>query len=379
MKIVIISKFINHHHLPLSLKLAEKYGSEFLFIETGEIQESNIKTGYKDLSGLYSFVIKLETLGEKKVVEYINSSELVIFADSNYDLLKTRSKMNKPIYFYTERIFKNNNGKFMSLLNILRFIKYKKIYKNLDKSESYLLCAGSYVARDFEKMGLFKNRKLKFGYFPEPQNIEYNTTIKSNTEKINILWVGRMLKWKRPFDLVKSVKILIEKHKITNFKVTMIGEGEERIRIEEYINQNKLQKYFNILDFMSSDKVKQYYSISDIFIFTSNYKEGWGAVLNEAMFYKNAIIASTGAGSTNYLIENKVNGLTYNQSNIQELTYNLKLLILNKDLRDLYSRNSKYTITSEWSVNIISERLFELVENKMCNPMEYQKGPLSKA
>ena len=59
---------------------------------------------------------------------------------------------------------------------------------------------------------------------------------------------------------------------------------------------------------------------SSIYLFTSNFDEGWGAVLNESMNSACAVISSHAAGATPFLISHNINGLLYTSGDVDELT-----------------------------------------------------------
>ena len=64
---------------------------------------------------------------------------------------------------------------------------------------------------------------------------------------------------------------------------------------------------------------------SEIFIFTSDFNEGWGAVLNEAMSSACGCVASYKAGSTPFLLDG-TNGQVYNSTQ-NDLNEKLKELL----------------------------------------------------
>ena len=57
---------------------------------------------------------------------------------------------------------------------------------------------------------------------------------------------------------------------------------------------------------------------ADVFLFTSNYLEGWGAVLNEAMNSACAVVAGHGIGAVPFLLKHGKNGLVYKTGNFRE-------------------------------------------------------------
>ena len=58
---------------------------------------------------------------------------------------------------------------------------------------------------------------------------------------------------------------------------------------------------------------------SDVFLATSNRKEGWGATVNEAMAAGCAVVASNQIGSAPFLIDSGVDGVIFRSEDAREL------------------------------------------------------------
>ena len=54
-------------------------------------------------------------------------------------------------------------------------------------------------------------------------------------------------------------------------------------QLRQMIHDKQLDDCVSMLGAMSPEKVRDYMEAADIFLFTSDFNEGWGAVLNEAM------------------------------------------------------------------------------------------------
>lgn len=117
-------------------------------------------------------------------------------------------------------------------------------------------------------------------------------------------------------------------------------------------------------------------------MFTSDFGEGWGAVLNEAMNSGCAVIASHAAGATPYLVKNGENGLIYEFGNDEKLYEKLKYLLLNPKEQKRLGAAAYKTISEEWNAEIAAERFLNLTKsilNGEKNPYIYKNGPCSKA
>ena len=132
---------------------------------------------------------------------------------------------------------------------------------------------------------------------------------------------------------------------------------------------------------MTTEKLFEKMKTSDIFLFTSNYQEGWGAILNEAMNAGCVCICSHAPGSVPFIINDKNNGLIYHCGNINELYKITTDLINSRDLMVTIGQNAYLSIINEWNYKTAAKKLLELAINfkKSGKITCYEKGVLSKA
>ena len=95
------------------------------------------------------------------------------------------------------------------------------------------------------------------------------------------------------------------------FNMNIIGTGVLEKEIEKKIKENRLQKYIHMLGAMNPTQVREYMEKSEIFLFTSDFNEGWGAVLNESLNSGCAVVVSHAVGAAPYLIDDGQNGMLY--------------------------------------------------------------------
>ena len=380
MKVVFISNFLTHHQVPFCIEMQKRLGDDFKFISTVKIFEWRLKLGFEDLDSKYDFVIKAYENEEikEKAKKLVLDSDIVIIGSTTDELLTERLKQDKIVFRYRARIFIFPDGFFKTVFNkeklklfYDRHIKFRK-NKNL-----YLLCANAYGSKDFNLLGLYKNKIYKWGYFLETNKYDIDKLIdkKEQNEKIEIIWVARFIKWKHPEVVVKLAKNL--KKSNCNFHIKMLGTGKLERKIRKKVQKFKLEDVIEVVGQVPSSEVKKYMENANIFIGTSDSQEGWGAVINESMNAGCAIVANKKMGSVPFLIKNNINGLEY--SNYKEFENKVKLLINDKEMRKKLGKNAYKYITTQWTSSIAAENLVKLLEsilnNKEVNVME---GPASK-
>lgn len=381
MKVTFYSNFLTHHQVPFCLEMQKRLGKDFKFVSTVKIFQWRLDMGFKDLDQEYDFVVRAYENEEQReeAKKLALDSDVVIIGSTTDELIEERLKQDKITFRYRARIFIFLDGFFKTIFNREkmslfwnRHIKYRK-NKNL-----YLLCANAYGANDFNLFRLYKNKIYKWGYFLETNKYDINELIeqKEKNEKIELIWVARFIKWKHPESVIKLAKNL--KKQGYDFNIKMLGTGQLENKIKETIEKEKLEDVIEIVGQVPSDKVKEYMEKANIFIGTSDSREGWGAVINESMNAACTVIANQRMGSVPFLIKHKENGLMYNTYN--ELEENVRIAINNKDLRRKLGENAYRTITEDWTSEKATKNLIELFESILNGKKStINEGPASKA
>lgn len=375
MKIVFVSNFMNIHQQPLCEALYDRLGENFAFIETTPIDADRVEMGFD--SNSFPFVKSILTSDgdRKECLELIRESDVAIMGSAPDDLLRIRLNSKKLTFKYSERFFKGAN----SLSERVRFFfsSFRHI-RPLKKENMYFLCASAYTAQDINRYEDFSGRSYKWGYFREVVPVIPDQII-SQKVKNSILWVGRMIDWKHP----ELAILLAEQLRQNNieFDLNMIGNGEMLPEIEKMIKERNLQDSVHLLGAKKPDEVRHYMNRSEIFIGTSDFKEGWGVVVNEAMNSCCVVIASHAMGSVPFLIKNGENGLIFESDNLHSLTKKVLSVITDRTQLVKIQRNAFYVLESEWNAEVAADRLLKMVEELMAKKSvtEYSFGPCSQA
>lgn len=363
MKIVFISNYLSPHQLPFCLAMDRHATVEFAFVATLPVSDARMKLGYEDLDKKYPFVI---CAYESEMIKaqcklLIEQADIVIVGTAPYDLVRGRIKLSKITFRVSERQLKRG---FEPLKYFYRYIRWHKMSPN--RKPCYLLCASAYAAYDYSLFGLYKNRAYKWGYFPETMHYENICGLIAGKERNSILWVGRLLDWKRPLLMLQLAAML--KRECIPFHINIIGTGPFEDILKNGILEQHLENDITMLGARKVEEVRKYMEKSEIFVTTSNRQEGWGAVVNEAMNSGCAVVASSLVGAAPYLISHGVNGMIYAHDKIDECVAAVKELLQNRALQQSMGVHAYSTIVKEWNANMAAERFVflcqYLLENK---------------
>lgn len=386
MTITFFSNFLNDHQLPFCNEMVKQLGKDnFHFVAHERIDPERIAMGFADMNEQYPFVIKSyeDESQKRKAQDLMLSSDVVIIGSYRDMPFDERMKRNKLTFRYNERLLKTGDWRWfdprVQKSVWTQWTKYKK-------SPLYELCASAYTARDLSLFGFPKEKCFKWGYFPivkEYDNIEEIMQSKrkngglKHCQDVSILWVARLIGLKHPEYPIKIAKRL--KQEGYHFKLDMIGIGNMHDNIQEMIVQNRLQDCVHLLGGMPPAEVRKHMEAAEIFLFTSDKNEGWGAVLNESLNSGCAVIANRTIGSVPFLLSNGENGLIYD-NNIEGAYQCVKRLMDDENLRYRLGKAGYETMTREWCASKATSNLFELI-----NALQHKKdtliiksGPCSK-
>ena len=298
MKIVFLSNIFCHLQKPLSDKLFELTGGNYWFIETEKMPEERSTLGYKSSEEPYKVVCTEQN--KQDIIQLVNDADVVLHGSAPYELVQERISKGKLSFYYSERKFKKKISFRLFLSNFKRFYFQWGRYKN-----AYLLAASAYAASDFRKMFCFKDKVYRWGYFSEVKHYDaldkfYQNKCSIVNKRISIVWVARLIPLKHPeFAIAIAEKL---KQSGYQFDLNMIGNGVMESELREYVEHNNLNDYVHVMGSMSPEQVRSYMEAADIYLFTSDRNEGWGAVLNESMNSCCSVVASHAPGSVPFLL-----------------------------------------------------------------------------
>jgi glycosyltransferase involved in cell wall biosynthesis len=380
-----------------------------------------------------------------------HSSDILMSGQRCFNVFEERCKKNALTFYMSERWFKPPFGMFR-LLHPKYFWMAFRFCRLLCSPSFYYLPIGIYAANDIWRMAklfaflprclfqrpplttlILQSKMLLWGYFVEPasnlkeeddeeisskglmaQRVENKDamceerdasrvfcmklpaagilnsepTNSSTNELLNVLWVGRMLDWKRVDTLIKAVGLLLEEGYAIRLVVVGQGPEEPRLRkLAETICNRNLVAYNRTTNELSPItfqppvpivQVRDLMRQADVYVLPSDGGEGWGAVVNEAMEEGCSVIATWECGSGSTIIKHGENGLLFHAGNVDDLAGCLRQVSDDANYRLMLANAGQETIKSLWSSEVAAERLRSFCEALLAgrNVPVYADGPL---
>ena len=231
-----------------------------------------------------------------------------------------------------------------------------------------LLCDNSIIIsrHDYRQaLGMPLIKKNKFSLIPlgiPENNLDYATkqiakkvlNIEKNS-KITIGTIAEFTKNKGLDYLLDAMSIL----KLPNLQLMMVGDGEDKEKIESRIANENLNDNVKTCGFVPH--AAKYIKAFDIFVLPS-LKEGLPYTILEAMNAGIPVVASSVGGIPD-LIEHGKNGYLTTPKSSASLSENLNKLISDEKLRKQFSRESKKRALKKFSFSSMLEKTIKLYKN----------------
>jgi len=306
-----------------SIKTYSKKNIEISIIDSvGEWGKVKKKTKNINIIKLYnqSLIDKLPKGGFLKS----RFTQLFIFCFSFFKLLKLLKK-NEPDYLVAHLIvslpltvmsFLHNKTKLIIRISGLPKLNlFRRIYWTFFKKNIYKVsCPTIATFEKFRLLKMFSQNKLIMLYDPvlSPKEI-----IKKKKEKIIlnldkkkiIIGIGRLTKQKNFSFLLNTFALLIKKY--PQYHLLILGEGEERKKLEFIINDLKLSESVNLLG--HKENVYKYLKKAECFILPSLWEDP-GFVLLEASYLNIPIISSNCPNGPTEILQGGLGGFLFNNN-----------------------------------------------------------------
>lgn len=382
MKFAFISNMIHHHQKPFCDEMYRLHGDSFCLITTMPLTDMLRSMGYSDAEENpppYWIPAYRSQDDESQARLLLEESDVVLYGAVELDWIRSRLRKKRLTFIYAERLFKNG---ICTLLNprALRATFLNHMRFRFDK-HIHMLCASAYASYDFARIFSYPGRCYRWGYFISPTIKTWEQLEKKKEEETPmILWAGRMLDWKHPELAVLAAQKLCKMN--FKFRLRMIGGGPEYAAVEKMISDMHLDSVVKIMPPLRNDVLMEEMEKAKIFLFTSDFQEGWGAVLNEAMSRGCAVIASHAIGAAPWLVDSGKNGLIFHNLSVDDLVDKVKDLLSHPEKIGRLGKEAYNSINQQWNPHVAATRLSDfarkMLENPNCCP-QYEAGPCSIA
>lgn len=285
--------------------------------------------------------IKILKLKKKLMIEEIKKcdSDIIISTRDIHNLWLGKYGNSKAIKIGWEHNYHNNNKKYI-----------KKIIKSVENLNYFVLVSNT-LKEDYEKI-------VKPTCIYIPNSLDEYPENKSKLNEKNIISVGRLSSEKGFFDLIDVFKSVNQKY--PEWCLNIVGDGVEKEKIQNKINQFMLQDNIKLHGYQSKDYINQLLSKSSIYVMTS-YTESFGIVLLEAFSYGIPAIAFDSANGPTEIISNNWDGYLVSNRDKEQMAKRICELINNQNRRIIMGNNALKK-SHEYNISKIKEKWVEIID-----------------
>ena len=345
-----IISFYNLYGKPI-YELNEKIDVKFLY--DGRPNRDEFKSYLKKfrfIKVLKEFIkaLKILYLKKKLMVESIKNSDSDVIISTRVEITEFLSKYykGKAILISQEHSHHNNNQKYInrivkSLKNIDYFMpvskKLTKFYKNKVKGDTKVMYS-----------------PLCVDFIPEKEA--------KKLEK-NIVSIGRLSYGKGFVDLIEVFSLINKEDK--ECKLHIIGDGDERYKIESKIKDLNLEDYVTLYGYKDKDFIREKLNDMSVYLMTS-YGESFGLVLLEASSYGIPSIAFSSAEGATEIINDDVDGYIIKDRNKEEMAEKTLELLNNKKKLAVFGHEARVK-SEDYSYDSVKEKWLGIIESILNN------------
>lgn len=376
MTIVFYCNYLNHHQVAVADEMYGLLGEDFRFVATLPRDSSQLKGGGDYSSRPYCILAAETDDAHRAALELAESADVCVFGACSQEFAVQRAVRNPMGLSFEvgERWLKRSWLNVASPVLRAWWLNYRRYFR---KANFYKLCSGAFVAGDDERLGCYKSRHYKWGYFTEVPSSDA-PAVEASGQCTSIMWCARFIDWKHPELAIYCAKRL--KGEGYGFRLDMYGDGPIREKCEALAKNAGLSNEVTFHGNVHNTEIRQAMRAGDIFLFTSDRQEGWGVVANEAMASGCCIVASDRIGAAPYLVKNGVNGYTFRDGDADSLFKIVKHLIDNPQERMRLSKQAWKDMSTLWHPRRAALNILQLINDLQAgNETSITEGPCSKA
>lgn len=177
--------------------------------------------------------------------------------------------------------------------------------------------------------------------------------------------------------VIRSMPVILSE--IPNAVYIIVGEGPDRKRIEQMINEMNLSKKIILPGRVPDDDLlRAYYSACDVFVMPSQTVisdkickgEGFGIVYIEANACGKPVVAGNGGGETDAVIDG-VTGMLVNPMNVKDIARAIIRLLKDEELSHQLGQQGLCRVREEFNLSSLQKKVDAYIED-----MERQNSDL---
>ena len=309
-----------------------------------------IKNWYREIQNRKIFLNTLNNFKPDKIV-FWNMTGISL----NMTRIAEKEKIPYCIYAFDEQFSRLDEDFYTR--------QVRKVFKNFVPNIENIIFASKFLKKSF-LLSRKKNIKPK-------NNLVINWGVLTQSKrklllskkKINILYIGQIVKHKGLDILLKAIGLLDNKI-LNQINLNIFGGIHDKdffLQNSKFIIKNKLQNIIKFNKKFKREDLKKIMIKHEILIFPSTWQEPFAISLLEAQSFGLAIIASD-TGGTRESLSNGQAGILFKNKHYVELSKIIEKLIIKQSLINKYSHAAQNNIKKKYNFSITAKKILNFIK-----------------
>ena len=226
---------------------------------------------------------------------------------------------------------------------LLRRVKYAHERQRIGRNVSFIMAMGQIGVDWFTNCGYPASSIYPFSYVTGAQDIPSEPRAVDQA-----IYVGRLLRLKGIDLLLRALANLPGK------RLTIIGDGPERSRLQRLARRIHVNERITWEGNHTGPQVAKFIASSSLLVLPSR-KDGWGAVINEALMLGTPVVCSSACGASD-LIRRTFLGSVFRSGDVADLANKMMLSF------DAAIEGEGFKRTLDWTEAIATSKIADYFE-----------------
>lgn len=240
---------------------------------------------------------------------------------------------------------------------------------------NYVLSDSSHYLKQLNSLGFFpkKTEVIRYGvnakeFLPKKKDSQILKKLSINKSAPTVVAVGRMVAKKGYIYLIRSIPSVLRK--VPKAKFILVGDGDERERLQSEVQKLKISKSVIFAGTISYSDLAKYYNLADVFVMPSIRDEKGNidaspVAMMEAMACGSRVVATKFSGSDDLIIPGKTGYLVKEKDSKSIATSVIKLLLAKN--RSLAKKQARKIAVDNFSVDNVARKYLQIFNNVLQN------------
>jgi glycosyltransferase involved in cell wall biosynthesis len=198
---------------------------------------------------------------------------------------------------------------------------------------------------------------VELSRFKPPQDKDaLKRKLRLPVNKIAFITVRNLLPRMGLDNLIEAFDIIINQYNIKNILLTIGGKGDMGEKLKALAAGKHLEEYVHFAGVIPDDPLPEYYGASDIFILPTEYLEGFGLIILEALACGVPVLA-TPVGAIPEIVEKLDPDLLFKGTSAQDMAEKIKYFIENPGRLEEIRKRCRGYAEKNYSWGLFFDRL----------------------